>query len=128
MKNFLTLMFVAVALGGCATAGNKVIGETSSAAVEAKVIEGKTTMSEVSALYGPPTKKSFTDGGSEVWTYEYAYAKSKAINFVPIVGLVAGGVDVDKKELVILFDKQNVVQRRTFTETKTEVNRGVAPK
>ena len=128
MKKVLCLVGVAVLLGGCATAGNKAIGETSASAVEAKVVEGKTTMQEVLAAYGVPSRKSFTDGGSEVWTYEYAYATSKAINFVPIVGLIAGGVDVDKKELVILFDKQNVVQRRTFTESKSEVNRGVAPK
>lgn len=128
MKKVLCLAAVAALLGGCATAGNKVIGETTTASVDAKVVEGKTTMAEVVAAYGVASKKSFTDGGSEIWTYAYAYAKSKPINFVPIVGLFAGGVDVEKKELVILFDKQNVVQRRTFTESSQEVNRGVAPK
>ena len=65
MKKVLCLVGVAVLLGGCATAGNKAIGETSASAVEAKVIEGKTTKPEVLAAYGVPSRKSFTDGGSE---------------------------------------------------------------
>jgi outer membrane protein assembly factor BamE (lipoprotein component of BamABCDE complex) len=92
--------------------------------IYAQVVEGKTTQAEVQQAYGVPTGKTFTDGGNEIWTYSYAYMTAKGINYVPIVGLFAGGADVEKKQLVLLFDKDGVVTRRVFSESQQEVRRG----
>jgi outer membrane protein assembly factor BamE (lipoprotein component of BamABCDE complex) len=96
--------------------------------VATRVIEGKTTKQEVQAAYGQPTQTTFTDGGNEIWTYRYAYATPKAINFVPVVGIFAGGADVQTKELVVMFDKANVVMKFSMREAQQEVSRGTAPK
>jgi hypothetical protein len=46
------------------------------------------------------------------------------VNFVPIVGVFAGGNNVDKKELVILFDKNGTVTKHTMNVSKQTVQRG----
>ncbi|HEY2967975.1 MAG TPA: hypothetical protein VGK75_06365 [Casimicrobiaceae bacterium] len=126
MKNVSAVLAV-IALAACASAGNMKMKDESQATVYARIVESKTTQAEVQAAYGLPTNKSFTDGGNEIWTYDYAYATPKAVNFVPIVGIFAGGADVTKKQLVLLFDKGGVVVRRTYTESQQEVVRGAAP-
>jgi outer membrane protein assembly factor BamE (lipoprotein component of BamABCDE complex) len=101
------------------------IKNTTKDSIYAQVVEGKTTQADVQQTYGVPTAKTFTDGGNEIWTYDYAYATAKGINFVPIVGLFTGGADVEKKQLVVMFDKDGVVSRRVFSESQQEIRRGV---
>lgn len=126
-KLWVVSAVVVAVLAACASAGNMKMKDESQATVYGRVVEGKTTQAEVQAAYGLPTNKSFTDAGNEIWTYDYAYATPKAVNFVPIVGIFAGGADVTKKQLVVLFDKTGVVVRRTYTESQQEVVRGQAP-
>jgi len=127
LKNIL-LAVVALVLGACASAGNMALKDENEKSVAARVVEGKTTKQEVQAAYGQPTQTTFTDGGNEIWTYRYAYATPKAINFVPVVGIFAGGADVQTKELVVMFDKANVVMKFSMREAQQEVSRGTAPK
>jgi outer membrane protein assembly factor BamE (lipoprotein component of BamABCDE complex) len=96
--------------------------------VAARIIEGKTTKQQTQAMYGQPTHTTFTDGGNEIWTYRYAYTTPRAVNLVPIVGIFAGGADVLAKELVVMFDKNDVVARFSLRESQQEVARGVGPK
>jgi len=92
--------------------------------VGTKVVKGTTTKDQVRSLYGEPTAVSLTDAGSEVWTYEYAHATANAASFVPIVGMFAGGSNVNKNEVVFIFDKNNVMQNYTVHASQTEVRRG----
>ena len=92
--------------------------------IYAQVVEGKTTQADVQRMYGEPASKTLTDGGNEVWTYAYAYATPKGINFVPFVNLLAGGADVEKKQLVIMFDKEGLVSRRVYSQSQQEILRG----
>jgi len=127
MKRLLTLCMVVV-LGGCASAGNMALKNESEASVATKIVEGKTTKQEIVAAYGQPTQTTFTDGGNQIWTYRYAYATPKAVNFVPIVGIFAGGADIQSKELVVMFDKNDVVAKFSMRESQQEVSRGAPPK
>jgi outer membrane protein assembly factor BamE (lipoprotein component of BamABCDE complex) len=127
MKRFLILA-IAVLLGACASAGSMQLKEESGTTVATKIFEGKTTRGEVQSMYGQPSQTTFTDAGNEIWTYRYAYATPKAMNFVPIVGIFAGGADVQSKELVVMFDKNNVVSRFTMRESQQEVVRGAGPR
>ena len=92
--------------------------------VGSKVIKGTTTKDQVRALYGEPTNVSLTDAGSEVWTYEYAHGTANAASYVPIVTLFAGGMNVNKNEVVFIFDKSNVMQNYTVHASQTETRRG----
>jgi outer membrane protein assembly factor BamE (lipoprotein component of BamABCDE complex) len=127
MKRLIATVAIVV-LGACASAGNMALKDENEKSVSARIVEGKTTKQEVQAAYGQPTQTSFTDGGNEIWTFRYAYATPKPVNFVPIVGIFAGGADVQSKELVVMFDKSNVVSKFSMREMQQEVTRGSGPK
>ena len=124
----LAIAGLVIFLGACASAGNMALRNETPQTVATRIVEGKTTKQEVQAAYGQPTTTSFTDGGNEIWNYRYSYATPKAINFVPLIGILAGGADVQSKELVILFGKDNIVTKYSMRESEQEVSRGVAPK
>jgi outer membrane protein assembly factor BamE (lipoprotein component of BamABCDE complex) len=113
-----------LSLWGCASSGNRVLEKQDATAVNQQIVDGKTTRPEVVATYGQPSQTSLTDAGNEVWTYTFAHATSQPQNFIPIVGIFAGGMDVQKKELVILFDKDGIVVKHTMNIMKTSVQRG----
>ncbi|HUN52967.1 MAG TPA: outer membrane protein assembly factor BamE [Candidatus Sulfotelmatobacter sp.] len=115
---------VCALLAACASAGNEKVRTETMASVGAKVTKGVTTKDQVKALYGEPMSVSLTDAGGEVWHYAYAHATATAVSFVPIVGLFAGGADVNKNEVVFIFDKNNVVQNYTVHASQSEVRRG----
>ncbi|MCL2345888.1 MAG: hypothetical protein FWC58_08570 [Desulfobulbus sp.] len=127
MKHGYLLCIATILLGACAaSAGNMALKDETEKTVSARIVEGKTTKDEVRAMYGQPTQTSFTDGGNEIWTFRYAYATPKAVNFVPVVGIFAGGADVQSKELVVMFDKNNVVAKFSMRESQQEVARGAS--
>jgi outer membrane protein assembly factor BamE (lipoprotein component of BamABCDE complex) len=126
MNKSLTLPLCALVLSvtGCASAGNQVLAKQDAATVSQSIVDGKSTKADVQTAYGDPNDTSFTDGGNEIWKYTYAYATPTAASFVPVVGIFAGGANVDKKTLVILFDKSGVVVKHTMSSSHEQVKRG----
>lgn len=124
MNRFIAIAAALVLLAGCASSGNEKVRTETMDSVGTKVTKGVTTGTQLKTLYGEPSNVSLTDGGSEVWKYEYAHATAKAVNFVPIVGLFAGGADVNKNEVVFLLDKNSVVQNYTVHASQSETHRG----
>jgi outer membrane protein assembly factor BamE (lipoprotein component of BamABCDE complex) len=124
MLKSMAVVALAVLLSGCASTGNDKVRTETMDTVSTKVVKGTTTKDQVKALYGEPTAVSLTDAGSEVWTYEYAHGTSNAAIFVPIVGLFAGGVNVNKNEVVFIFDKNNIMQNFTVHASQYETRRG----
>ena len=124
-KSFAGVALVAL-LAGCATSGNEKLKEYTQSSISQKITEGKTTKNEVTAAMGQPAAVSFTDAGNEIWTYRHARATPQAQNFIPLVGLISSGADVKTKELVIMFNKNDVVSKYTLRETEEVVKRGLA--
>ena len=124
MKPIIVAVAGAILLSGCASAGNDKVRTETMDTVGTKVVKGTTTKSQVRGLYGEPSSVSLTDSGSEVWKYEYAHATAKAVSFVPIVGLFAGGADVTKNEVVFIFDKNDVMQNYTVHASQSETRNG----
>ena len=125
MKKSLILSAALFALASCASAGNQVLKDQNADTVATKITKGTSTKNDVKAAFGDPTSTSFTDGGNEIWNYTYAKATAKAVNFVPIVGIFAGGSDVDKKTLVVLFTDGGIVKNYTISSSQEEVKRGL---
>jgi outer membrane protein assembly factor BamE (lipoprotein component of BamABCDE complex) len=119
-------MLIAIALAGCALSGNVRVRDETSDTVASKVTKGVTTEAQVKVMFGEPSDVSLTDQGSEVWKYVYAHATAKPINFVPIVGLFAGGADGTKNELVFIFDSQKVLLNYTVHASEMELTRNLA--
>lgn len=124
MKKSIAIIVTLILVSGCASSGNEKVRTETMDTVATKVVKGTTTKSQVKSIYGEPSSVSLTDAGSEVWKYEYAHATAKAVNFVPIVGLFAGGADVNKNEVVFIFDKSDVLQNYTVHASQSETHRG----
>ena len=76
----------AVAFAGCASSGTKVTADDLK-----QFQKGVTTEQEVVAKLGNPNATSISDGGVRIDIYSYAHVAANAANFIPIVGLAAGG-------------------------------------
>jgi outer membrane protein assembly factor BamE (lipoprotein component of BamABCDE complex) len=124
MNKYFALAALSALVFGCASAGNDTIRTETMDTVGTKVVRGVTTKDKIRELYGSPLNVSLTDGGSEVWNYEYTHATATAASYVPIVGLFAGGTDVSKNQVVFIFNKDGVMQNYTVHATQTQVRQG----
>jgi outer membrane protein assembly factor BamE (lipoprotein component of BamABCDE complex) len=114
------------ALAGCASGGNDVLRSQDANAVDQNIIDGKTTRSEVQRIYGPPNATSFANAQTDIWIYRWVRSTAKAENFIPYVGAFVGGRDVQQKELVILFNDQNVVARHSMRDSTDSIRRNLS--
>ncbi|MFP6561950.1 outer membrane protein assembly factor BamE [Paraburkholderia sp. B3] len=126
-KNIATGLIVATMLAGCASAGVQQLKTEDATTVSAKITRDRSTKDDVRAAFGDPTETSFTDSGNEIWRYRYSHSTAKGINFVPLANLFMSGQDVDKKELVVLFDDKGVVKNFSMQSSKEEVKGGILP-
>ena len=116
------VIVLALCLGGCASGGNKVLKDETSKSVSAKIVHGKTTKSEIRAMYGDPMETTYTDSGNEIWKYHFTKGHMTASSFIPVVSLFASGTKGKKKELVIFFDQKGVVQRHSMSTSDVETD------
>jgi outer membrane protein assembly factor BamE (lipoprotein component of BamABCDE complex) len=114
MKN-LAVFAVVLVLAGCAGAGNDSLRSESEATVSTKIVEGKTTKDQIRTLFGSPAKTDFTDGGLEIWRYEFTKVSGDAVDYVPVVNLFGSSASGKKKELVVMFDASNIVKRYSMS-------------
>lgn len=124
VKKALLIVILAVSVSACASGGNEKVRTETMDTVGQKVVRGSTTNSQVKAMYGEPQTVTLTDGGNEVWTYAYSHATIKAATLIPVVGIFAGGSDVNKNEVVFLFDTKGVMQNYTVHASQSELRNG----
>ena len=114
-----------ILLSGCASVGNETLRKESESSMSAKFAEGKTTKGEVRAMFGSPLKTTFTDGGLEIWNYEFSNVSLDAVSYIPIVNMFGGTSSGKKKELVVLFDQAGVVKRYSMSESDVKNKTGL---
>ena len=125
-SSFLLLASAAaLALAGCASSGNRVLKDETQASVQQKIVEGTSTKDDVKADFGAPMSISFTDGGAEIWQYDFEKVRYDAISYIPIVGALARSATGTRKELAIMFDRNDVVQRVSLTEAAVQKRDGL---
>ena len=120
-----SLFILALAISGCASVGNETLRAETETSVQGKLLEGKTTKSETKALFGTALKTAFTDGGLEMWTYEFSNVSADVVSFVPIVNLFGATASGKKKELVVLFDSTGVIKRYAMSESDVKQKTGI---
>ncbi len=120
-----SLFILALAISGCASVGNETLRAETETSVQGKLLEGKTTKSQTKALFGSPLKTAFTDGGLEMWTYEFSKVSADAVSYIPIVNLFGATASGKKKELVVLFDSTGVIKRYAMSESDVTQKTGV---
>ncbi len=116
-KAFLLLL---IFLPGCATCG-KIIDQDKISQIK----QGTTTEQEVIQLLGNPYMKTLNSDGKTIMLYHYAKAQNRATNFIPVVNILAGGIDMKQQMLTVLIGKDGTVEQYTFNNAETPINSGL---
>ena len=111
----IALGFSLAFMSGCAT-NRQTAGMEIKDDEVAQIVDGKTTMNEVIAIFGEPTKAT-PMGDETLYTYVYSVAKHTT-SFMPYYSSGSGSTEEDK--LTIVFDKNKVVKTHSL-------KRGVKP-
>ena len=129
MKSIFSKCLIDVCLWsliGCANTGSVILKDINEAEVSSKISAGKTTREEVRATFGSPLETTYTDGGLEIWKYEFEdishFTKETVASAVLTLGLAGGKSKGTVKELIVLFDDDYVVKR--FNMSESPVQRG----
>ncbi len=107
-------------LSGCASSGTKV----DPAKVQA-FQRGKTSYAEVTGALGAPQADALADDGTRIVTYSYAHAQARAVDFIPYVGLFAGGADAKVTGYTFTFDKDGILVSYASVSGQNSVNTGL---
>ena len=114
------LILICSLLFGCATVGTKIDQVKLS-----QIKEGITTKQEVISLLGKPYMVTMMSDGKTMLMYQYVKASNRAANFIPGVGLLAGGMDMNQQMVQVLIDKNDKVEKYIFNDNDTAINSGL---
>lgn len=120
MKKPIVLLLVAVLIAGCATSG-KAIDQNKVTQIK----EGVSTEQDVIQLLGNPYMKTLGSDGKIIMLYQYTKVKNRASNFIPIVGLLNSGMDMQQKMLTILIGNDGKVEKYTLNDSNSEIKSGL---
>ena len=131
-KNIIAILFLSVLVTNCASGGNQSLVGQEPTQVESKIIRGKTTQSEVIAMYGDPMETSFTAAGTMIYNYRYDDASGlnakTAASVLFTWGLAGYKMEGTRLELVVLFDENNVVKNYNFSTSEVDGGTGLFAK
>lgn len=119
MRNNLLLCLV-VCLVGCASSGKEISTDR-----VAQIQKGVTTEAEVIQMLGTPQTKTIGSDGKVIMLYQYTKVKNRAANFVPVVGLLAGGMDMRMQMFTVIVNQQGIVENYTLNDSNTDINSGL---
>jgi hypothetical protein len=100
----ITIVLAAAALCGCVSSGRPIDHARADA-----FVPGRTTYSEVVTALGPPNG-IMTSNGLRTVTYTHMTVRTNPATFIPVVGLFAGGSDVNTDTMAFSFDENNVLK------------------
>ncbi|ELX9165650.1 hypothetical protein SLI48_002507 [Salmonella enterica] len=126
MNRFMTSSFfiIVVLLSGCSTSGNQNLKNETPQSLQSKIIKNKTTKTELIAKLGEPDTRTTLDDGNEQWRYFMYNNQFNASTFIPVVGLLTGGSQIQSKTLEIEF-KGEIVSKWTFSSEKNNTKTGI---
>ncbi len=116
---FLLFVFCNFILG-CASSGKKIEQNKVS-----QIKEGVTTEQEIISLFGPPYIKTLNSDGKIIMSYQYTKIKNRASNFIPVVNILNGGMDMHQQLLIVLINKEGKVEKYTINDANSEINSGL---
>lgn len=118
MKRFLSISILGLITFGsvqCVSTGRRVDSEAAS-----KIRVGRTTKQQVLNLLGSPDGSSTNGRGETTWTYNYTGAQMKPESYIPYVGGLVGGANMQQQATTVVFGPGGVVKDFTNSENSTE--------
>lgn len=120
MMKLLAALLALAALAGCASHGVMISEQQSQ-----QFKKGVSTEADVIAALGKPTTISTTSGYRFI-IYSGAQAQARPASFIPIIGALVGGSDIQASHVMFRFDKGGILEDVTTTQTATGSGRGFA--
>jgi outer membrane protein assembly factor BamE (lipoprotein component of BamABCDE complex) len=120
MSKILAVITCAVTLAGCMSSGTRV--DTTQMQQFQK---GVTTEDQVVAKLGEPNSRSIKSDGTRAITYTHIAARPDAVDFVPIVGMFAGGAKSEMDIVIFNFDGTGVLKDYSATTSNAHVSTGL---
>lgn len=117
---FLFMLIAIFSLSACMSMGKKVDQEKVS-----QFVKGKTTYAEVVQQLGKPSQSTINSDGSRTAMYMYMQHQANAANFIPIVGLFAGGANTENTTVILNFDNKSVLTSYTASEGGSSMGTGI---
>lgn len=105
-------------VAGCASAGTKI-----EASAANKITKGQTKAQVISQL-GQPNSASLTGNGKEMLQWSYARSSVKGATFIPIVGLFAGGANVQLTTFQVVLGPDKLVEDTLWNNGSTDSRMG----
>ncbi len=115
---FIILTMILVA--GCASSGTKVTDQQAQ-----KYVNGVTTKDQIISDLGKPDSMTKLADGTSSISYMHVSASANAVNFVPVVGLLAGGAKSTTDTVTFNFDTQLKLVSYTSTTGSQDVSTGL---
>jgi hypothetical protein len=107
ISKFVLCVLACVALGGCATVGNRQLDDVGN---YLSLHEQQSTKDDVFGTFGQPHDVRAADG-SVVWVYYKLHTRPSAWTYVPFVGMAAGGSAREMTCAYFAFDAAGVLQK-----------------
>ena len=125
MQKIILVLITSLFLVSCASTGNQTLKTESEVSIASKIQQGVTTAPEIKAMFGSPYETTYTDGGLMIWKYRLDDMRSDAVNYIPVVNWFGSSMSGTRKELVVLFDDNDVVKRVNMSESDVKTKSGI---
>lgn len=125
MQKIILVLITSLLLVSCASTGNQTLKTESEVSISSKIQQGVTTAPEIKAMFGSPYETTYTDGGLMIWKYRLDDMRSDAVNYIPVVNWFGSSMSGTRKELVVLFDDNDVVKRVNMSESDVKTKSGI---
>jgi outer membrane protein assembly factor BamE (lipoprotein component of BamABCDE complex) len=117
MRKAMAVLVMSLALNGCATS-HYTSGKDFPSEKVTSIVKGKTTTTELKALFGDPFTKSPVNDTDEKWVYTYANGSAHAQSYIVTMKVTTTGT---QKTLEVLIRNGTVINF-TFNEGQNPYN------
>lgn len=117
---YLFVVVTVLALTACVSSGQKV-----DQGKLAEFVKGKTTYDEVIQELGKPSRSTTDSEGSRTLTYSYMQIQGSALNYIPIVGPLIGGSEMESTTVFLHFDENSLLTDYTASEGGSSTGTGI---
>lgn len=121
MKSILLVCALVLTISGCIS--------TTGAKVEPDQLvgfeKGVTTEADIVKKLGRPAVSTASSDGSKVLTYAFSNYKVRGATFIPIVGLFAGGTDMQMRTTTFIMGTDGTMTSHQSSDTNMSTGPGV---
>ncbi len=98
----------------CVSSGKKIdMGAVS------QIKKGTSTQQDVLNLLGSPDGITAPGNGDVIWSYGFTKVGIKPASFIPVVGMFAGGADVQMQSTTVTFSEDKIVKNISYNQHAT---------